>query len=638
MIVGRVLHQQVFQLKWHFLACVALIMVLPLEGAIVNLHAGDGFYSSAWTGVTLLLAPLLAGLIACANVQADLDEKRYLFWRSKPAGVWPIVSLKYVAGLLMALAIMACPILFTVVTRAIGVGERPDRYFLIQMIFLLLISLLAYSVCFFTNVLVRKTARAWLIGMTLTCFVLLTPFILPLGFKDIVSDITFFRASAMYLSVALGTTLLAFVLAVLAVKHNWHLLTSLRGLLWAGAGLIFGLMLLFGRQVANIRILDEKRIPGEYFGHQLEKPGDKTVLLSRHGWQNRHELATDGGRISLNHIQETPSEATRAQMKVMHPGFADEEGLSLLRGQRHKDIYYEIGSELYLCTISAYYFDVNITNEYGDTVRKEKRWKKLYLRNYHISEGMPIARSSLDLSDCLIEDRGLNTEMRLIKDGLLALFVNHHCMAVQASDKGDLQVIERKKMKAYSAYARSATDRKQTFKLPLIPLESIDIKDRVRLSIDFSYWPHGAYSKRGFRETSRVHMGNDQTVFVLVSHDDIARFDVIKWDQENIHCRFRDVRPFTFLEQRGISHRHDACFVQNGILYAHEWNTFMVFDIASQRGIRKLGHFERLGGGFGIEHIRVEDNGNILMFARSQWAQKEHWSDNWALYLLKNPQ
>ena len=88
MIIGRVLHQQIFQLKWHFLACVALIMVLPLEEAAVNLHAGDGFYSSAWTGVTLLLAPLLAGLIACANVQADLDEKRYLFWRSKPAGVW----------------------------------------------------------------------------------------------------------------------------------------------------------------------------------------------------------------------------------------------------------------------------------------------------------------------------------------------------------------------------------------------------------------------------------------------------------------------------------------------------------------------------------------------------------------------
>ena len=43
MIVTRILHQQIFQLKWHFLACVALIMVLPLEGAIINLHAGEGF-------------------------------------------------------------------------------------------------------------------------------------------------------------------------------------------------------------------------------------------------------------------------------------------------------------------------------------------------------------------------------------------------------------------------------------------------------------------------------------------------------------------------------------------------------------------------------------------------------------------
>jgi hypothetical protein len=274
MIIGRVLHQQIFQLKWHVLACVAIIMVLPLEEAAVNLQAGNGFFSSSLTGAALGLAPLLAGLIACANVQADMDEKRYLFWRSKPVSVAAIVPLKYVAGLIMGLLIIICPVLFSVASVRLCAGYRAENLAPGYTIAMSVISLLAYSVCFLTNVLVRKTARAWLIGMALTCFLLLAPFVLPLGITDIVSDVAILWASAACLSVTLGTALLAFILAVLAVKHDWHLRTSLRGLLWAGAGLIFGLMLLFSGQIANIRILDEKAVdvpaPSIYSGHHLK--------------------------------------------------------------------------------------------------------------------------------------------------------------------------------------------------------------------------------------------------------------------------------------------------------------------------------------------------------------------------------
>jgi len=87
MRISGIIHQQICQLKWHLLACLGLIMVLPIEEAIVIHKAGGGFFSDSMTFAAILFGPLLAGLIACANVQGDLNEKRYIFWRSKPANV-----------------------------------------------------------------------------------------------------------------------------------------------------------------------------------------------------------------------------------------------------------------------------------------------------------------------------------------------------------------------------------------------------------------------------------------------------------------------------------------------------------------------------------------------------------------------
>jgi ABC-type transport system involved in multi-copper enzyme maturation permease subunit len=120
MNTARFVHQQVFQLKWQVLACLGLIMGVPLEEAVVNLHAGEGFHSSSLTVVTLFLGPLLAALIACANVQADLDEKRDAFWRSKPVAVWQFITGKFFIGLILALAIVACPILFMWITTSLA--------------------------------------------------------------------------------------------------------------------------------------------------------------------------------------------------------------------------------------------------------------------------------------------------------------------------------------------------------------------------------------------------------------------------------------------------------------------------------------------------------------------------------------
>ena len=658
MIIGRVLHQQIFQLKWHLLACVAIIMVLPLEEAMVNLRAGDGLFSSNLTGTALLLAPLLAGLIACANVQADMDEKRYLFWRAKPVSVAAIVPLKYVAGLIMALIIIICPVLFSVASMRLCAGHRAedlDTHYLVAMS---VISGLAYSVCFLTNVLVRKTARAWLIGMALTCFLLLTPFVLPLGIKDIVSDVTFLWASVAYLSVTLGSALLAFVLAVLAVKHNWQLRTSLRGLLWAGAGLIFGLMLLFSGQIANIRILDEKEVdvptPDIYSGHRLEKQGDKTVVQNQRGLQSQYQIGTDGHKISLNRIQETPSEGTRAQVQAMASRFAVEDGL-ISRSYYERGVYHKIGDEQYFLATHPYYIEKQVTDRYGEP-RTQRHWKKLYLRSFRIVQGLRIPHSSLDLSDCIVEERYPHTSLRLAKNNLIAIVVNRHCMTVQMSNHGDLKQIEQKTMKSYS---RFLVERKRAFKLPLVPLESLDMADRVKLTVDMNYLRRQYFHNR--LNSTLVHMHKDQISFALVSNRDIARYDVINWDQENIYCQFRDARPFTFLEWRLGMYEYSRYFVQNGNLYIYDRQALMVFDINAKRSIRKLGHFERISMRFAIEDIKVEENGSILILAYTEQRrreddvkvekngsilmpadteqrQSEEWEPRWSLYLLDTPQ
>ena len=255
MRVAGIIHQQICQLRWHLLACLGLIMVLPVEEALVNLKAGGGFYSASMTIAAFTFGPLLAGLIACANVQGDLDEKRYIFWRSKPANVKLLMTLKFFVGLIASLIILACPIVFAIATVVLFAKERIESETMYSVPFLVLIAIMTYSLCFACNVLVRKSARAWLIGMLLAGLLLVLPFVLPLNYKDVVTDTLRWTLSA-YIVIVLGASAAAFVFSLYATQHDWHLRTNLKGLLWVGAGLLFVLMMLFSSQVANIKVLD----------------------------------------------------------------------------------------------------------------------------------------------------------------------------------------------------------------------------------------------------------------------------------------------------------------------------------------------------------------------------------------------
>ncbi|MBA7638046.1 hypothetical protein ES703_45695 [subsurface metagenome] len=94
--------------------------------------------------------------------------------------------------LVASLLIIACPVVFAIVSNIIWNEDGIETVFFKFYVPLpILIAIMTYSLCFASNVLVRKTARAWLIGMLMVCFLLVLPFMLPLNFKDYMSDVIF---------------------------------------------------------------------------------------------------------------------------------------------------------------------------------------------------------------------------------------------------------------------------------------------------------------------------------------------------------------------------------------------------------------------------------------------------------------
>jgi hypothetical protein len=130
-------------------------------------------------------------------------------------------------------------------------------------------------------------------------------------------------------------------------------------------------------------------------------------------------------------------------------------------------------------------------------------------------------------------------------------------------------------------------------------------------------------------ESSIVDIYDGRFAFALVERDEIARYNVTRWDDEKVYCRFSASRPFTILETvTDTPGSFSPKFVKNGKLYCHDYDALMVFDIRSSRRIRKLGHFVRMD--YRIRDMAVSEDGNILLCMSHQ--------NKWYLNLLKNPE
>jgi hypothetical protein len=622
MKAGQIIHQQIRQLRWPFLACLGLIMVLPLEEAVVNLLEGNGFYSANIVLVSMMFAPLLAGLIACANVQADFDDKRYIFWRSKPVGVKSFMAMKYFIGLLISFAMIAFPVVFSIVSSLIADTNEVDLGVYQFMVNLLFISLMAYSLCFFCNTLVRKTARSWLIGLAMTVLLLLVPFMLPLNYKD--TRDFMFTASVIYLSVTLGPSSIAFILSLFAVSRDWHLQTNLKGLLWTGTALIYLLLLLFTREVANLKVLDTITVRGYARLMKICQDyefGTNTVDVTK----NRIRLSDKG----IDSIE--PYQYLRAE-KISR--YENKNDLKLATYPEETFIYYETGGQQYALSLCKY-FRVEKEEYKEGRFRDIHIDKECYLKAFKVDDGQYAPIASLYLSDCLGESsRGILT-MRIIGNTIIA-FVNDQCITIAISQTGQIKRMGKAKIKRY--LSQHMLNWEQDFKIPLVPAEGIEIKERIRASVDFNFGG-GHLTSDYFARRTLVDIHDNKISFYYIYRGQIARFEVFEWNEEYVYCRFRDDRPFTFLEQRLESVGDGWCFVEDGKLYAYHNTTFMIFDIRSER-MRKLGHWERWADDYWIQEIETLENGNILLGARERKRINDGKQWEWIsyLYLLQNPE
>ena len=639
----RFVHQQVFQLKWQVLASLGLIMVLPLEEAVVILYEGDGFASSGLTMVTIWLTPLLAALIACASVQADMDERREAFWRSKPVSSHWFVSGKFIVGLILSLMIFICPLLFAwIITTLFGEDILNKNHFLILSV--LFITLLTYSVCFFCNVLMRTTARAWLIGLTIACFALLIPFILPLDVKDVYADL--FIGSGLleaYMVVILGLTVLAFLGSLLAVPHNWRIHTHLRGLLWGGAGLIFVAFLLFSHQIANIKVLDEQPLSENLMFHSMSKRDNKIILSALKGnYQDEvYEVITHNDTIQLETIP-GPSQATLDAIEKARSSTPQFEYPKDLERADYPygttpTVTYQIDSQVYHCSLSSYYRTGEVTKENG-RVEKRNLYEKVYLRTYRDVAEHAIPLASLDLSDFLHNQENPLLAMRLIKNKAVAL-ISDHCLVLDLSVPGSPTIIEDKPLPRSLRFFGARRVDAGVFKL--LPVKSIDTQDRIKLSIDLASAPYSDERWQGLYSRWHADILNqtDPITYVLVTDKSVNRYEVTDWDDQNVTCRLMDKRPFTILETLfGNIYWDDRYFVKDNNLYLYNGSMLMVFDVTGPR-IRKLGQFERISHRVGgIETMEVLDNGDILLLSAYQKWQGKDYTRTAVLQLLKNPQ
>ena len=622
MRISGIIHQQICQLKWHLLACLGLTMVLPIEEAIVNLKAGDGFFSTNMTFPAIMFGPLLAGLIACVNVQGDLDEKRYIFWRSKPANVKLLITIKFFTGLIISLLIIACPVVFAILSNIIWNEEGIERVVFATYVPLpILIAIMTYSLCFACNVVVRKTARAWLIGMLTGCFLLVLPFMLPLDYKDYMNDVMFLMFG-FFMTIILIASAGAFIFALFAAKHDWHLKTNLKVLLWVGAGLIFVLLMLFSSQVANIKVLQEKEIESSRGWQTLNYAGNRIV------YRDQSYIDTEKNTISLSEIKSIGNEVEPSYKLTPRPWL---KGYRLSSYPRYgKFLYKDTKSGLFSFSIHAYYR----TEGSGSSLKRF--YEKAYLISYkHIGKNwMPVCES--DISDCLTDRiNAIRVAMRLIDNRLIAA-VNDSLIVVDAMDPRELKLIDKKLDVLKRRRPFTYKDRKEEFAIPLFHIEEIGLEERIRLSIDLNY--QFQYGRNNIYESSIVDIQDDKFAFFFVDFDDVARFDVIRWDEEKIYCRFSNSRPFTILEVMTASRDyHYHPFVKNGKLYSNLNSTLMVFDVRSNRRIRKLGHFVRMD--YGIYDMAVLENGNIVLCVHwDPQLNKDRSKDKYYLYLLKNPE
>lgn len=624
MRIQGIIHQNISQLKWYILASLGLVMALPIENTIISIIKKEDPFVTGVVIIAVMITPLLAGLFACVNVQADLSDIRYIFWRSKPVNIKYILTIKYLVGLLVSFFIIACPFLYGIIS-AYFTGEdieNMDMDFLLPVI--LLVSTITYTLCFASNIFIRNTARAWLIGMLITGFFFILPFLLPLNLRDYNSLLNLKRILIIVPLVAISV----FILSLFAAQHDWYLKTNLKGLLWVIAGIVFVLFMFFSTQVANIKVLDEIEIQplnqivtetgtqelrdytstGGVFnvGYQinwetnpLDYDGDKIVFRTR-------SYVNADNNISFSDIKGNPDKKI---ILKRFPGYYSKYPYDDGR------LIKEINGNLYYFEIQAYYQKIK------ETPIVEIKYSNLNLCSYKLTDKSWVPVSELDLSECINEDTmQLQLAMRLIGDTLFA-FVENSLVEIDVTNPDELQIINMKKNVINRKAKFKPWESQDLITVPILPVDGISMEDKIKLSIDYIY----NYPK--MYESSIVDIQDNKILYCHILTDEIITCsEVINYDDEYIYCRNIASRRITILEEM-LESRYlpYETFVKDGKFYLKGTHSLMVFDIRSNNRIRKLGHFVRMD--YRINDMAVAENGNILIYMSLPGAMKNEEGD-----------
>jgi len=211
---------------------------------------------------------------------------------------------------------------------------------------------------------------------------------------------------------------------------------------------------------------------------------------------------------------------------------------------------------------------------------------------------------------------------------------------VDTTDPEELKIIEKKLDVLRKYLQRNFFNSEEEFTIPLIPIDKIGLQERIKLSIDLNYmFEYGYYGSNDIFESSIVDVLDGKFTFCFLRNEEVTRYDITRWDDEKIYCKFSALRPFTILEVVTDPPIHRSPnFVKNGKFYCYNYHNLMVFDIRSNRRIRKLGHFVRMD--YQIDDMVVLKNGNMLLCVQwnPQFTKDRSKEEKNYLYLLKNPE
>jgi hypothetical protein len=342
-----------------------------------------------------------------------------------------------------------------------------------------------------------------------------------------------------------------------------------------------------------------------------------------------YDVISRNNTIDLKPINHEPYQAALQQMKAEAKHYEVDKSLEVRQYPYESDIYCQIGDDYYTFRLYVYYWTEEVTTDEGK-LKNVRHYKNVYLWCWRDIEGGRVSVSRLDLSGYLDADASWRGFGMRITENKAVVLLNDHCLVVDLSIPQSLAVIEDKRLEP-SFFLRGVG----AGSFSLLPVESLDLQDRIRLSLVMA----GRYQYRGGEVV--VDEQSDPVSYVLISaHEGIDRYVFQKVENESVIFKRLDGRRFTILETlfgSVFAYWGNPQFIQDGKLYLSSGNTLMVFDVAGPR-IRKLGHFQRVSYKYAIEDVKVVENGNILLLSRYDVGQGEDLKRTCILQLLKNPE